>query len=169
MDKPAPKSKFPRPGFIIVLLGIFVVSIFISWFMTWWPPISVERHSQRAQLAERVQAAGGWDAVRRDCISFAEQHTDGFLSQWRDTNLPPAILGLRPLTLEYQPQYGCVRIRIFGAHRTPAHCTPYFGLEVDTSTKSASYKHDTGYDNGNVIGNHHSVAEQVAERIYELY
>ncbi len=172
MDNSAPKSKFPSTGFIIVLLVIFVVPVFFSWFTTWWPPISVERRSQREQLAERIQAAGGWDAVRRDCISFAEQHTnDIYLSYSRlhDTNLPPAILALKPLSIEYAPQYGCVRMRVFGAHRMPAHNSPYFGLEVDTSTNSASYKHGTGYDNGNVMGNHHSVVEQVAEGIYELY
>ena len=169
MANSTPNGWLPRPGFVFVLLVIFIGSIFFSWFIDWWPPISVERRSQREQLAERVQAAGGWDAIRRHCIGFAEQHTNGFLSHWRDTNLPPAILALKPLTVEYQPQYGCVRMRIFGAHRMPAHSSPYFGLEIDTSTNSASYKHGTGYDNGNVMGNHHSVAEQVAEGIYELY
>ncbi len=169
MDNSAPKSWLPRSGFVLVLLVIFIGSFFFSWFMTWWPPISIERPSQRAKLIERVRAAGGWDAVRRDCISFAGQHTNGTSSPWPDTNTPPAILALRPLMVEYAPQYGCVRMRIFGAHASPAHCIPYFGLEVDISTNNASYKHGTGYDNGNVIGNHYSVVEQVAEGIYELY
>jgi hypothetical protein len=169
MENSTPSSKFPSIGFIVVLVVIFVAPFLFSRFLTWWPPLSIERRTQRGELAERVHSAGGWDAVRRDCISFAEQHTNGFLSHWRDTNLPPAILALWPLTVEYQPQYGCVCMRIFGAHSTPAHSTPYFGLEVETSTNSADYKHGTGYDNGNVIGNHHSVAEQIAEGIYELY
>jgi hypothetical protein len=134
-----------------------------------WPPISVERREQRAKVIERVQAAGGWDAVRHDSIVFAEQHTNGFYSHWGDTNLPPAILALKPMMVQYAPQYGCLRIRIFGMHSTGGHSRPYFGLEVDTSTNGIGYKHGSGYDNGGVIGNFHSVAAQVADGIYEIY
>lgn len=118
---------------------------------------------------ERVQTAGGWDAVRRDCIAFAAQNKNGFYSHWGDTNLPPAILALKPMIVQYYPQYGCVSMRIFGMHSTGGHSRPYFGLEIDTSTNSQGYKHGTGYENGGVIGNHHSVAEQIAAGIYEIY
>ena len=118
---------------------------------------------------ERVQAAGGWDAIRRDCMAFAEQNTNGFHSHWRDTNLPPAILALKPMIVQYHPDYGCVGMRIFGMHATGGHSTPYFGLEVDVSSNSVSYKHGTGYGNGGVIGNHHTVADEIAEGIYEIY
>jgi hypothetical protein len=116
-----------------------------------------------------MQLAGGWDAIRRDCIAFAEQNTNGFHSRWLDTNLPPTIAALKPLLVDYQPMYGCVRLRIFGIHSTGGHSTPYFGLEVDTVTNNISYEHGSGFDNGGVIGNHHSVAEQVASGIYEIY
>jgi len=170
MNNSAPKRKFISTGFIVVLLVIFAVSYFLNWFPRWWPPISIERRTQRERLVERVQVAGGWDVVRRDCISFAEQHTNGFYSRWRDTNdLPKAIVTLKPLMVEYSPQYGCVSVKMFGIYSTGGHCTPYFGLEIDTSTNSAGYKHGTGYDNGGVIGNHHSVAESVADGIYEIY
>ena len=135
-----------------------------------WPSVSVERKEQRAKLADRVHAAGGWDAIRRDCVRFAEQNTNGFYSHFRDTNgLPAAVVALKPMTVEYQPQFGCVRIRIFGMHSTGGHSRPYFGLEVDTSTNSVSNNHGAGYGNGGVIGNRHTVAEKVAEGIYELY
>jgi hypothetical protein len=169
MEDSTQKSKFPSTGFVVVLLVIFVVPFFFSQFLTWWPPISLERRAQRGELAERLQAAGGLDAVRRDCITLAEQHTNGFRSQWHDTNLPPAILALKPLIVEYAPQNGCVSMRIFGIYSTGGHSVPYFGLEVYTSTNNAVYKHGTGYNNGGVIGNHHSVSEQVAEGIYEIY
>ena len=102
-------------------------------------------------------------------MSLAEEHPDGFHSHWHDTNLPPAIVALRPLMVQYSPEYGCVRMRIFGIHSTGGHSTPYFGLEVDTSTNSMGYKHGSGYDNGGVIGNHHSEAERVADGVYEIY
>lgn len=137
---------------------------------TMWPPRSIERRQQRATLMERVQAAGGWDAIRRDCVALAEQNTEGFYSHFRATNgLPAAIIALKPMLVEYAPPNGCVRIRIFGMHSTGGHSTPYLGLEVDTSTNSVSYNHGAGYDNGGVVGNHHSVAEKVAEGIYEIY
>jgi len=79
------------------------------------------------------------------------------------------VIALKPMIVEYEPEFGCVRIRIFGLHSTGGHSTPYLGLEVDTSTNSVSYNHGAAYGNGGVIGNHHAVAEKVAEGIYELY
>jgi hypothetical protein len=145
---------------VLVFLGVLDPAM--------WPPRSVERREQRAKVMERVQAAGGWDAIRRGCVSLAEQNANGFYSHYRDTNgLPAAIVALKPMMVEHVPPNGCVCIRIFGMHRTGGHSTPYFGLEVDTSN-SVSYNHGAGYDNGSVMGNH-SIAEKVAEGIYELY
>jgi len=115
-----------------------------------------------------MELAGGWDAVRRACADLAEQHTNGFHSQWRDTNLPPTILALKPLLVEYAPEYGRVSMRIFGIHSTGGHSVPYFGLEVVTASGSTDYRPDVGYGGG-VIGNHHSAYDQVAEGIYEIY
>jgi len=132
-----------------------------------WPPPSVERREQQQKLSERVQSAGGWDVIRRDCMALAEQHTNGFYSHGSDTNLPPAILALKPRTVEYSPHYGRVSMRIFGAHSTGGHSTPYFGLEVVTS-KSDGYKPGEGYGGG-VIGNRHTTFTEVAEGVYEVY
>jgi hypothetical protein len=150
----------------LVLLMFFLISLPV---LNWWPPISVEQRTQRQKLAERVQSAGGWDAIRRDCIALAEQNPNGFRSGWHDTNLPPAIVALSPLLVQYSPKDGCVRMRIFGMHRTGGHSTPYFGLEVDTSTNSISYQHGSGYADGGVIGSHYSEPERVANGIYEIY
>jgi len=157
-----------------------------------WPPRSVERREQRQKVLERVQKVGGWDAVRLGCEALVTNHPDGFYwfppvsnvtvypnlqsepNRSYITNLdygplPPAVEALLPLRVQYEPRTGCVSIRIFGMHRTGGRDTPYFGLEVDTSTNSVDYKHGTGYDNGGVIGNYHSVAKQVAGGIYEIY
>ena len=168
MDNTTPKSKFPSTGFIVVLLVIVVVPVFFSWLTTWWPPLSVERREQREKLMERVQAAGGWDAIRRDCIALAAQNTNGFYSHFRDTNgLPAAIVALKPMMVEYVPPEGCVRIRIFGMHSTGGHSTPYFGLEVACGTNAESYRPQPAH--GGVSGNHYDSYEQVADRIYEIY
>jgi len=169
MDNSTPKSKFPSTGFIVLLLAIVVIAIFAR-FVKSGPTISVERRDQRVQVMERAQSAGGWDAIRRDCTSFAEQHTNGVYTSWHDTNgWPAAIVALSPIEIEYEPGYGCVSMRIFGQPRTGGHSEPYFGLEVDVSSNSVGYQHGTGYSNGGVVGNHHSVAEQVAKGIYEIY
>jgi hypothetical protein len=152
----------------LAFLGFLFVCSILSPDM--WPPISVERREQRARIMERVQSAGGWDALRHACIQLAGQHTNGFGWPWHDTNgLPDSIAALKPRRVEYLPIHGCVRIKVFGAHSTGGHSRPYFGLEVDTTTNNVGYKHGTGYDGGGVIGNHHSVANQVAPGMYEIY
>ena len=115
---------------------------------------------QRQKLAMRVESAGGWDAIKRDCLSLAKQHTEGFHSTWRDTNLPPAIIALKPLLVQYDPAFRCINMRIFGIHSTGGHSTPFLGLEVVTE-QSPAYKPGAGY--------HHSAFREVAEGIYELY
>jgi hypothetical protein len=132
-----------------------------------WPLPSIERREQRRKLLERLESAGGWDAIRRDCVVLTEQHTNGFYSHWGDTNLPSAILALKPRTVEYSPHYGRVSMRIFGIHSTGGHSTPYFGLEVVTR-KTEDYKPGAGYGGG-VSGNYHSTFSEVADGIYEIY
>jgi hypothetical protein len=60
-------------------------------------------------------------------------------------------------------------MKIFGGHSTGGHSTPYFGLEVLTTSKSTAYRPGVGYWNGGVIGNYHSTYNEVAEGIYEIY
>jgi hypothetical protein len=151
---------------IILLLG-FVFSNFI-W--PWWPPNWIERREQREIVTARVQSAGGWDAIRQGCISLAVQNTNGFFSHLPDTNrLPPSIAALAPSYIEYLPERGCVRLTIFGMHRTGGHSTPYFALEVDTSSKSLEHIPGSGYSGGGVIGNYYSTYRQIADGVYEVY
>src|SRR5690242_18104721 len=134
MTNSQPSRKSSLDLFLWIPLGLLLVFLMLPSFFAWWPPVSIERRTQQRQLGERVQLAGGWDAIRRDCLVLAVQNTNGFRSQWCDTNLPPAIVALRPLLVDYSPEQGCVRMRIFGLHATGGHSTPYFGLEVNTST-----------------------------------
>src|SRR5262245_29720579 len=55
-----------------VLFGFYYVLLLIAW----WPPIPVERSKQRAFVAERIQLAGGWIALERDCDKLVDQHRD---------------------------------------------------------------------------------------------
>lgn len=193
MNNSTPQHRYVRPGFVLVLLLILFVPSFLVRLLAWWPPISVEQRAQRQVVQERVQKIGGWEAVRLGCETLVSNNPDGFSwfptmsSNWvmhfqiqercnwyLATNLdygplPPTIAGLRPFSVDYAPRYGCVIIQVFGLHRTGGHDTPYLAYEIDTSTNSISYQHGTGYQNGGVIGNYHSVAKQVADGIWELY
>ena len=151
-----------------LLLTVVTLALVLPSLLVAWPPQFLERRSQREKVRARVELAGGWDAIRRACADLAEQHTDGFHSQWRDTNLPPAVLALKPLLVDYAPQYGRVSMRVFGIHSTGGHSVPYFGLEVVTASKASDYRPGVGYGGG-VIGNYHSACDQVAEGIYEVY
>jgi len=155
------------------LWGFFAflgVLMFIDPFASFWPPVAVERHAQRAEVLARVQSAGGWDVVRRGCIDLAERHTNGFYSNWHDTNsLPAALVALHPLLVECQPQLGYLRIRVFGVHHTGGHSTPYFGLVVDISTNSPGHPPGTGNEKRSLPGSYHYTFDQVAEGIYEVY
>jgi len=150
----------------IALAGVVLYLI----FMGVGPPAFVERHWQRTKVVERVQAAGGWDAIRLGCISLAQQNTNGLFWFWVRTNeLPPVVIALKPMIINYSPQLACVSIQIFGMHRTGGHSSPYFGLEVYTATNSMNYNPSIGFNTDRVIGSGHSGRERVAEGIYEVY
>lgn len=127
-----------------------------------WPPRWLERRTQRQQVLERVQSAGGWAALKRDCDALANAYRDdpyGFKWFSHDTNLlPPAIAALKPRCVEFYPrkvvqQFGpegskwfgtnlVVRISIFGLHRTGGHDQPWLGLDVLCEAGTFTYRPD---------------------------
>ncbi len=127
-----------------------------------WPPAWWERRAQRETVIERVQSAGGWTALKRDCDALANTYKDdpyGFRWFRHDTNsLPPAIAALKPRLVEFYPpkvvqQFGSegkkwhgsnvvVRIAIFGAHSTGGHDQPGLGLDVLCESGATSYNPD---------------------------
>lgn len=121
---------------------------------------------------QRVKAAGGWDALRRDCIALAEQYKDtGFQSRWRETNgLPQSIIILKPIVVDSFPANGLnaslVSIRVFGANSTGGHSIPYFGLMVVVGPDRERYRPDARTV---ASGNIHSSYTKVADDIYEVY
>jgi len=168
MMKPTPMERNLLRVLVGLLLIVVALALVLPSLLVAWPPQFLERRTQRGKVRARVELAGGWDAIRRACADLAEQHTNGFHSRWRDTNLPPAILALKPLLVEYAPQYGRVSMRIFGIHSTGGHSVPYFGLEVVTASMSNDYRPGVGYGGG-AIGNYHSTYDQVVEGVYEIY
>jgi hypothetical protein len=124
--------------------------------MRWFPP-SVERRGQWQKVLERIEAAGGWEAIQRDCDALVAQHRDGGLSWHRgETNaLPPALAALDPWEVRYdssavlrhtkdKPRAAVVHIKIFGIPSTGGQATPYFGLEVVSGAGAETYRPSPG-------------------------
>jgi hypothetical protein len=152
----------------LILLGLLV---FI--YGHYWPIVDLmERSTQRRQVLERVQAAGGWDALRRDCALLASTNAGGFSWSWlrRDTNsLPPAIGAMHPRRVEFYPNQinPHVRIFIFGTHNTDGHDQPSLGLDVLCESGVTNY---TSADNlRSDIPRRYWEYRKIADGIYEFY
>ncbi len=90
-----------------------------------------ETRSLRIQMAQRALSAGGWEAVRRDCLLLmATNETFRWTrSQKNEANiLPPALAVLKPQ--EVYCDVSVVHLKIFGMHSTGGHSTPYIGVDV---------------------------------------
>ena len=154
------------------------------WFLTLlfssdsFPPRWYERHAQRKKVLERVQAAGGWEALRRDCIALIA--TNESIRWVRGAKndaplLPPVIKALQPKEVDYisppkldsyLPRVPIVRIKIFGAYATGGHSTPYFGLQIVASPSIEDYaptKHP------GASGNSHGDYRKVSEGVFEIF
>jgi hypothetical protein len=162
----------------LAFLGFLTITGFLNPFA--WPPKFMERRTQRAEVMERVRSAGGWDALRHDCVLLAR--TNEFVHWYRGfTNdapiLPPTIAALKPREVEFvSPKFlsngpeefriPVVRIKLFGMHATGGRSTPYFGLEVVISPSSEGY---TPKARPAASGNGHTNYRKVSEGVYEVF
>lgn len=89
------------------LVAVFVAAVFIL-------PGMIKKSERKARLQQRresmwqqVQAAGGWEALRAECVRFAAEHQPEHSRGWRDlgegTNQWPIISSLNPLWLDVSP------------------------------------------------------------------
>jgi len=138
-----------------------------------WPPPFLDRRAQRAEIATRIQQAGGWSALQKDCNALTEQFRDSSFQWLRhdDTNiLPHSLALLRPMEVRFYaptimgdfpeaPKVPVVQIQIFGLHRTGGRDIPYFGLVVICATNAGSY-HPTPVRYG---------YQKVTDTIFEVY
>ena len=62
---------------ITVIVATPFVGYLLLFTVNSWPPDWIERKTQRKLLQQRVEAVGGWDAVRQACITLAER------DEWR--------------------------------------------------------------------------------------
>ena len=175
-----------KPSSLFRILRWFGLAVVLVYFalprlLMWWPPDWIDRHDQRRVLYERVQSAGGWDALKRDCAKLVDENRDGL--RWsrgsRDYKPPAAIAALKPKEIVYYPPGSVkgtafdtavpvVRIRIFGLPSTGGHAAPYLGLHVVCSTNAAAYEPPRGSGEG-APGNRYTTFRKVAENVFEIY
>ena len=119
-----------------------------------WPYTWLERRAQRERVAERVQSAGGWDSLRRNCLTLAERYKSDPMVWNRypvfSNTLPAAVAALNPKRVEYYPprfgsdfndsDFPIIRITVFGAHSTGGRDIPWFGLDVVCQRSSVDYQ-----------------------------
>jgi len=135
---------------LMVLVFRILLPFIYSSIMVSWPPAWVERRTQRQLVLKRVQAAGGWSALKRDCDALADKYKDSETDfHWHGPNtngLPPAIAALQPRSVDFfsrkrLPRFGLqglayfgsntvVRIEIFGLHATGGRDQSWLGLDV---------------------------------------
>lgn len=144
--------------YIKPLFACLLVLLLVSVFLVILPdrlPDWLELRLERLHVWKRVQNAGGWTALQRDCDALVTKYKDdSFGFRWyqygpqADTNsLPPAIAALNPQMVEFlspkilqqagrgdgDNRYGTnfvVRISIYGHHTTGMHEKPWLGLDV---------------------------------------
>ncbi len=127
-------------GKILVYTCKWVVIIFVLFLLfnciTFWPPHWLERMQQRKIVMQRVQAAGGWETIRKDCESIvAANATNGF-GWFRDLKdeppLPKFLAILNPQQVVLWPEANgmqSIRVQIFGGHSTSGRGQDFYILK----------------------------------------
>jgi hypothetical protein len=171
------------------LPGIFSALILLLFFdpmlINIWPPHWLELKRQRETVQQRVQAAGGWEKLRQDCITFANtnQNENVFWIRWNTNHiaLPSTLTGLNPFMINYcptnlasksnqtsgnEPEVSVLHIQIFGMHRTGGHDTPYYGLDILREPEPKDFQPQSTDPNQRYSHFHY---RKIADGIYEVY
>ena len=95
-----------RPGFILCLLGVFVITPLAFQLLSWWPPQWMERRARRQAVVSRVEAVGGWERLSADLAAhLATNKTPGpwILGTSTNLGLPSSLAALKVPIIEPRP------------------------------------------------------------------
>jgi hypothetical protein len=165
-------SKASHVALFCLMLVVTSIGIPIALGLLSTARLRHEKQNQREIVASRVAQAGGWEALRSDCLLLIEKHRDeGFhWGKWSTNTLPASIAALKPWYVDYDsyksPEVKLIRIKVFGIHSTGGHSIPYLGLEIVTGPGSRDYLPEPAEA---ASGNAHAKYSKVAEDIYETY
>ena len=127
--------------------------------------------NERRVTEERVQAAGGWQVVQRECESLL---TNAALQSYREKGtywvphageLPAGLESLQPRTVRFQvatSHPAVLELKLFGSGKTD--WTPYFGLWIACGAGRTNYIPD-----GEAEGDHPYFDERVSDGVFEVY
>jgi len=112
-----------RKGIVITSV-VAAFAVFAAWLIL-TPPAWLQRIGHRREVYANVQAAGGWGALKSDCLHLLLQTNQNGIFFWNSGStkiLPSAIATLHPTSVfAYSP--GVVNISLPGE--------AYYGLEID--------------------------------------
>ena len=155
----------------------------------WGLPNWAYRSTQRRMVLERVEAAGGWNAVHEGCQTLLSSNPDiyewrlgnqqllsvdsktfGFLTNVGSQTVPIAIRKLSPSYIKFEftpkvPGTTVLQVKMFGLLSSGGHSIPYYGLEVVLGSNVASYRPKKGVN----TDIHSWSYRKVAEGVYEVY
>jgi hypothetical protein len=153
------------------------------------PSFERQREEQRQIMQQRVQAAGGWALLRRDCELLVTNSSRDYFFWYPPranvhvtrlsnsvpvanyiTNidygpLPNALATLQPREVRFEAvtnEPTVVRIKLFGLRRSGRRDIPDYGLWVVCRAPSTNYAPDISEEPGRVI-------HKVADAIFEVY
>ncbi len=157
-------------NWLAVTCGIVVIVAFL--YPSVGTPWTIQRLKQRKMISERVQQAGGWSVLRKECGTSFSGVTTNFI-RWRkgvdaETNLPPTLAKLRPLEVRvYADPDGRViaRIKFYGAWSTGGRGIPYYGIWVVCSPTPNDFTPKLDFGGNTVKG----VIKKITNSIFEVY
>ena len=119
---------------VLVLVGLVFVTPILLYHFQELPPYYVQREQQRRIVRERVEAAGGWEVLRRDCQSLLTNSPQSFRWDWAypgSLPLPPGLASLQPRCVRINSKRDeptIAYIELFGAHSTGSRGIPFYEL-----------------------------------------
>lgn len=128
-------------------------------------------HKEKRVAFERVLAAGGWEAVKRDCYLLTNQPDAYFDWVTRFTNysaLPPAIAALKPIEVrsfkDKNLHVPVVRIHVLGTAGTDSSW-PYYGFWIVCSENTPGYHPRFEFKARNFKG----CSRLITNSVFEIY
>jgi hypothetical protein len=155
-----------RPVFLFSWMVTIPLSVFLFFLVN---PSPLKLQKEKRIAFERVQAAGGWEAIKRDCWLLTNQPNGYLVWHRRGTNysdLPPAVAALKPIEVrgfpDEQLHVPVIRIHVLGIADTDS-CWPYLGYWIVCGDTPTDYKPHFDFGARNFKGRVTAIANSVFE------
>lgn len=135
------------------------------------PSLSVQREQQRKEAYERVEAAGGWEVLQRECLSLLATNSNDFF--WRpaanhidNEPLPPALASLKPRKITMtRADPPIMQIHVFGYPRTGGG-TPYYYLYIVCGPVPEDFKPELDFEPHHLLI---GTIQKITNSVFEVY